>query len=714
MIVKNESRVITRLLRSVIGQIDAIVISDTGSTDNTKLVITNFVESYPNVQLVFLPDTPFKDFGYNRTYSLKGCVDWVSKATAAADTAYILLLDADMIFKQTGKHTLKQYLAKNDTPGLFNITQGSPQYYYYNSRIIKNTIWPNSRYLGVTHEYLDVPAGGTSQNVPITDFFIEDIGDGGAKSDKFERDISLLSQGLTDEPTNARYMFYLANSMRDANRVADAIEMYKRRIDAGGWFEEVWYSHYEIGNCYLKLAQPENAILWWLKGLDFNDYRIENLYQIVHYYCRACFYKLAHHFYFMAKTIMDSRQQDDSILFFDKGMHTFLLDFEYTIFAHYYNPLKGNVIGKFTQLLADPLLTPSIKHGLYYNLKFESPKLNSILQSRSEEKTALMNSIENVASAIIDDVVVVDGYKNSTPTIIYDSKSKKVYINIRYVNYEIDGGGNYVKRPYIGTMNAICQYVFGCESPTKHTLLLYDESYDNENDGYVGLEDLRFFLFAPKITHCDPFTGQLVDSDKTVMLLYNCNRGIGNTGKITVECGSIIDGVEGLHTSNPTVFDMDETEKNWAMFAHDGKCKFIYKWGGDTGLMIAEKSCIDMGNKLANWQTRQSPPFFRDLRGSSNGVLMPDGHIWFICHLVSYEERRFYYHCFVVLDAETLDVVRYSNFWTFEGSPVEYCTSFIYDDSGASVIIGYSVMDCSTKFLQISVAQITMDLFSQI
>ena len=42
MIVKNESKIITRLFDSVLSIIDCYCICDTGSTDNTKEIITNY------------------------------------------------------------------------------------------------------------------------------------------------------------------------------------------------------------------------------------------------------------------------------------------------------------------------------------------------------------------------------------------------------------------------------------------------------------------------------------------------------------------------------------------------------------------------------------------------------------------------------------------------------------------------------------------------
>ena len=349
MIVKNESKTIPRLLESVINQIDVIVISDTGSTDNTKEVVNNIVKLH-NKTVYWLEDIEFKNFGYNRTFSLKGCVDILNKQELNYEQTYILLMDADMIFKQTGKQTLKEYLYNNPEPDSFNILQGSQYYFYYNNRIISKSIWHDCYYVGPTHEYISMPDTAIKSNILKTDFFIEDIGDGGSKQNKFERDIILLKQGLIDEPNNERYMFYLANSMRDAGHQEDAIEMYKKRIDAGGWFEEVWYSYYEIGNCYKQMNNPEQAIIYWLKAFNYSDYRIENLYEIVYFYCRNMQHKLAYHFYFMAQSILNMRPQKEDILFFKKDIYDYLLDFEFTILANYYNPFNIDIMSYYMKL----------------------------------------------------------------------------------------------------------------------------------------------------------------------------------------------------------------------------------------------------------------------------------------------------------------------------------------------------------------------------
>jgi tetratricopeptide (TPR) repeat protein len=86
------------------------------------------------------------------------------------------------------------------------------------------------KYVGVTHEYIDTPENNTKIQLDKNVLFIRDIGDGGSKSDKTERDIRLLLDGIKEEPNNVRYYFYLANSYHDSGRFAEAINVYKKRI----------------------------------------------------------------------------------------------------------------------------------------------------------------------------------------------------------------------------------------------------------------------------------------------------------------------------------------------------------------------------------------------------------------------------------------------------------------------------------------------------
>src|SRR3972149_12094275 len=85
MIVKNESKIITRCLDSVINYIDYWVICDTGSSDNTIEIIIDYFKDRIKGELYAIP---WQDFGYNRSQAVK-----LSRGKAD----YLLLMDADMI-----------------------------------------------------------------------------------------------------------------------------------------------------------------------------------------------------------------------------------------------------------------------------------------------------------------------------------------------------------------------------------------------------------------------------------------------------------------------------------------------------------------------------------------------------------------------------------------------------------------------------------------
>ena len=159
MIVKNESRIIKRLLDSVANIIDTYCICDTGSTDNTKEIITEFFNEH-NIKGKIVEE-PFKDFCYNRNFAM-------TEAIGMSD--YLLLLDADMIL-QIGNNFNKESLVNIDTANIF---QGTEDFYYQNLRICRNE--GKCKYIGVTHEYIDVPNNYINRTEILRDkLFILDI-----------------------------------------------------------------------------------------------------------------------------------------------------------------------------------------------------------------------------------------------------------------------------------------------------------------------------------------------------------------------------------------------------------------------------------------------------------------------------------------------------------------------------------------------------------
>ena len=200
MIVKDESRTIVRLLDSVINLIDSYCICDTGSSDNTVEIIKQYFLNKNMNGIIF--SEPFINFEYNRNIAIDKCKN--------IDIDYLLLIDADMVLKYNDNFNIenfKNFLGNYDVHYMF---QGNQNFQYKNIRIIKNNM--EIKYLGVTHEYLNIPKNATYSCFSEYDIFINDVGDGGSKQNKFTRDIELLTNALSNDPTNERYVFYLANS----------------------------------------------------------------------------------------------------------------------------------------------------------------------------------------------------------------------------------------------------------------------------------------------------------------------------------------------------------------------------------------------------------------------------------------------------------------------------------------------------------------------
>lgn len=654
MIVKNESRVILRLLKSVLPIIDTYCICDTGSTDNTiELITTFFQENHITGKIV---QEPFRDFGYNRSFSLNECFKM-------PDVDYILLMDADMILTGSLLQTpilLKERLVAD----VYYLLQGSARFYYKNCRIVRNKGYS---YWGVTHEFLKTPQGTVYGHFNKTELFIEDIGDGGAKADKWERDIRLLKKGLEDEPNNDRYTFYLANTYYNSGDYTSAIEYYKKRIEIGGWIEEIWQSYYCIGKSYECMNDFPNALYYYMEGFQAHPKRIENLYKIIHHYRNHGKNYLAYQYYIMAKRVMERNGVSNDFLFLEKDIYEYKLDYEFSIVGYYENPENVSLKNLSMKLLACPLIENGISRNILSNYKFYVESAKSF--QKPIHHSNLLNAISNIGKSLVIDK---NEFNSSTPSICI--LHNQLIINTRFVNYKIDEKGNYINKEHIISKNVITVIDLNSYEITNEFELDYNRFNDNV---YVGLEDIRLFV------HKD-------------QLLYNANRGLGHSN-IQVEHGTI--DLESKRTKNERLLNVENgiqqspIEKNWVLFPTNDNLKCVYHW-----FPLAIGS-IEENRFIKTHEQTEIPDFFRYIRGSTNGQII-DNELWFICHLVSYENRRFYYHIIVVLDKEHFTLKKYSPIFTFEKQNVEYTLGFV--ELGNDLWIGYSILDKETKYISIS------------
>jgi len=642
MIVKNESKIITRLLESVYKIIDCYCICDTGSTDDTIEIIKTYFAS-KNIQGKIVCE-PFKNFCYNRNFALQSCLGM---------SDYVLLLDADMILEF---NNFDKNILNNATT--FNILQGNDSFYYQNIRILKNN--GLYKYVGVTHEYIDTPPNSTLYLFEKNQLFIRDVGDGGCKQNKFERDISLLLDGIKEDPNNVRYHFYLANSYHDCGRFGEAINVYKKRIEMGGWAEEVWYSYYRIGLCFKNMGKMHDAIYYWLEGYNFYPNRLEGLYEIIQHYRFKSRPKLADMYYKEAKKILDLNHKKDDYLFLHEDIYSSRIYYEYTIFASYVG--VKNINEEVVKVLNNSRIGHEVDNMLS-NMKFYKDVL--------VPTTKII--LDHVSSAIINNEAT-KFYSSSSCLIpklsTNNEEGAKYLMNIRYVNYYINDQGCYLNcDKHIISIN---KYV---ELDNQMNILCekwQDLKYEDRR--YIGVEDVRIFN--------DIVTNNLL----FIATGFHKNDQIGIiTGNYDSDSNFTMDSIEVR--SN---FSNSSCEKNWVFFNYEGSTHIIYDW---YPLRICK---INYHVKeLSLVKTKQMPHLFSRVRGSTCGfTYLKDSEIWFIGHIVSYESPRHYYHIISVFDLN-MNLLRYTAPFKFEGEPIEYCLSIVVEDE--KVLINYSTWDRTTR-----------------
>ena len=81
---------------------------------------------------------------------------------------------------------------------------------------------------------------------------------------------------------------------------------------------------------------------------------------------------------------------------------------------------------------------------------------------------------------------------------------------------------------------------------------------------------------------------------------------------------------------------------------------------------------------------------------SNNNITIDivEEEIWFVGHVVSYEQPRHYYHVIMIFDIN-MKLLRYSAPFKFEGESIEYCLSILVEDE--QVLINYSTWDRTTR-----------------
>lgn len=353
MIVKNETDVITRCIGSLLPVIDTWVIVDTGSTDGTQKVIKDFMEAKGVAGELY--ERPWVNFSHNRNEALE-------LAKGKAD--YTLFIDADEYWSYEPNFELP-ILDKD----FYYVQVAFGGMRYGRIALVKSILpW---KWEGVLHEAISPLLGATSGNLENVFNVVTTEGARSKDPDKYKKDAEVLEAALLKEPNHNRYRFYLAQSYKDAGNLPLALENYQRRIDSGGWDQEVFWAMLQKAQLQEALDKPsEDVVNSYKEAYMYRSSRVEPLYHLANY-CRTkgdfeAGYRVAK----VAKSVPIS----DDLLFLQKWMYDYGALLELSISAYWTE--KYDECRKISlKILANDDLPDNVRECVKRNLSFANAKL---------------------------------------------------------------------------------------------------------------------------------------------------------------------------------------------------------------------------------------------------------------------------------------------------------------------------------------------------
>jgi glycosyltransferase involved in cell wall biosynthesis len=647
MIVKDESAIIERCLSSLLPMIDHYVVCDTGSTDDTPEKITDFFTRHgiPGE----LRRIPFVDFGTARNRALELC------RRSPGDFSYILLADADMelVLEDPG---LKARLA---APA-YRVRQ-SNRVSYDNIRLVRRDL--EARYVGVTHEYLDI--GSPAEK--LKGMWFRDHACGSSRVVKFERDIALLVAGLRSEPENPRYMFYLAQSYKDSGRFAEAADWYARRIKAGGWSEEVWFSRFMLALCHLALGQEAEFIRECLAAYEARPSRAEPLYALAKHYRET---KANEACLMLCEAGERIPYPSQDTLFIDDYVYRTGFAEEMSISGFYCSSPARRQRG-YEQCLR---LATSRETG---EAARKLARTNSVHYVRCAAE--LFGACEFHELAIPLD----PPYVPSNPSIWFQDGT--IYGVVRAVNYSVENMVYHThdEKGVIRTRNFFVRLGAALDVVEASEILERPPAVPRCDFPVAGFEDCRLFFCRGRFW-CSATVRDMNPSGRCEIALLELDaaRGIVN---VAVE--------RSVHAGRH--------QKNWMPLVRGDELFFIYL--SDPMTVLA----YDFEAKRARIISERTPALAIDhLRGGSQAVPVAGGWLY-LAHEVAVHgpAARAYLHRFVFLGMD-LDVRAVSDPFYFSRKGLEFCAGIVVDETNDKLLASIGLGDCRAVVAQVPLAAV--------
>ena len=646
MIVRNESAIIERALQSIVGIVDCCVICDTGSTDATQDLIRSFCDSHGIAYE--LHAFAFVDFSQARNEALKRA------RQSPLDFDYLLLFDADMELRVDDLSELADLHADAAL-----VQQESSTITYRNVRLLRRTA--DARYVGATHEALVVKGEVTN----LAGLRFVDHADGASRPEKLVRDERLLRAALVQDPGDARSMFYLAQTLRDAHRYEESIEWYEQRCDAGGWDEERWYSRYQIAICQQERGETAAFVSACLDAYAMRPTRSEPLVRLARHYADSGKHDAA---LLLIEQVAQIPWPQNDRLFVEHESYGDICR-ELTSISGYYSAIaeRREAGSEACEALAvDANSPPRRRWTARNNLAYYARPL-----------TALCPGVINRQI----EVVLPQPYVATNPSFTLDGDCYRGIV--RGVNYELSNGHYTIHddRGVVRTRNFWVQLNANLQLVAMREVLDRSMLPRSAEARISGFEDCRLFRWQ-KDWWCSATSRELGSDSRATMVLLKLNQD-----------GDIV-------KAHPMLgFADDQHQKNWMPSAGE-RLDFIYSCGptivldasAADGSFVVESS-LDPGLALDHW------------RGGSQLIPWSSGFLAVVHEARDTARGRQYLHRFVGFDATKKPVAASSGFH-FNSLGVEFAAGLTPSIDGASVLVSYGAGDCAAWIATVPVAAI--------
>lgn len=290
MIVKNEEDNIENCLESCHQLFDEIIIVDTGSTDQTKKIVSKYTNKIYDFKWI-------DDFSAARNYSF-----------SLATKDYVMWLDADDIIKEEDHHKLKEL--KQTMTNKYDIIMlkyniafdkfGLVTFSYYRERLLRRN--KNYKWNDRVHEYIELSGNLIKEDIAIThDKKIKE---------KSTRNLNIYKEMLlAKEDLTPRNLYYYGRELYEHEMYEEALDIFTEFLETeSGWLEDNINACYLLSNCYKYLNKLDDSITWLYKSFNYDIPRKKTVCLIGNVFLNNKEYLKAIYWYNLALTLSSNKE----------------------------------------------------------------------------------------------------------------------------------------------------------------------------------------------------------------------------------------------------------------------------------------------------------------------------------------------------------------------------------------------------------------------